>query len=164
MSTTPNAEATMVLHELTADVKATLGSSLLGLYLYGSLVAGDFDPDISDIDLLAVLAADLTDEQFRALDLMHTEFVRAHLVWDDRLDIAYISAAALRDFGTRTTTLGIISPGEPFHVIEADPGWLMNWYVVQERGRTLFGPPPATFIRPISKDEFVRTVRRQARN
>jgi hypothetical protein len=153
-----------LLLELLTRLQETLGPSLLGLYLYGSLVAGDFDPDISDIDLLAVLASDLTDEQFRSLDLMHHDFVHVHPAWDDRLDIAYISAPALRGFGTQSTILGIISPGEPFHVIEADPGWLLNWYAVQEQGRTLLGPSPETFIRSISKDEFVQAVRGQARN
>jgi predicted nucleotidyltransferase len=32
-----------------------LGEDLIGLYLYGSFVAGGFEPDASDIDMLAVL-------------------------------------------------------------------------------------------------------------
>ncbi len=32
------------------------GSSLVGLYLFGSLAIGDFDSDVSDIDLIAALA------------------------------------------------------------------------------------------------------------
>jgi len=54
--------------------------------------------------------------------------------------------------------LAVISPGEPFHFKESDPGWLMNWYMVQEQGRTLFGPDPTTLIDPISKQEFIQTV------
>jgi hypothetical protein len=38
----------------------------------------------------------------------------------------------------------------------------MNWYMVQEQGRTLFGPPPTTLIDPISKQEFIQTVKRHA--
>jgi len=145
-------------------MQATLGSSLLGLYLYGSLVAGDFDDDISDIDLLAVTATDIIDDEFIALDQMHSAFVQEHPAWDDRLDIVYVSASALQAFGTQATTLAVISPGEPFHhIAEADPGWLMNWYVVQEQGHALHGPPAATFIHLISKEEFIQVVRGHAR-
>jgi predicted nucleotidyltransferase len=38
------------------------GSSLLGLSVYGSLATGDFEPDVSDIDLIAVLT-DVPDER-----------------------------------------------------------------------------------------------------
>jgi hypothetical protein len=127
-------------------------------------VAGDFDDDISDIDLLAVTAADISNDQYDALDQMHRAFVQEHPAWEDRLDIAYISAPALREFGTSPTTMAIISPGEPFHMVEADPGWLMNWYAVQEQGRTLLGPPPHSFSRPIAKDEHIQVVRAQTRN
>ena len=54
--------------------------------------------------------------------------------------------------------MSVISPGEPFHTIKADHNWLLNWYFVQDYGITLFGPPPRTFIDPISKDEFIRAV------
>ncbi|MBI4219315.1 MAG: DUF4111 domain-containing protein, partial [Chloroflexi bacterium] len=53
----------------------------------------------------------------------------------------------------------VISPGEPFHMKDADRGYLMNWYSVRERGVRLFGPPSTTVIPPIAHDEFVRTVR-----
>jgi predicted nucleotidyltransferase len=164
MKPTPHTEVNLLLDELLSRMRAALGASLLGLYLFGSLVAGDFDDDISDIDMLAVTAADITDDEFGVLDQMHSAFVHEHPAWDDRLDIVYISASALRAFGTLACYIAIISPGEPFHIIDADPGWLMNWYVVQEQGHSLHGPPPATFIRPISKDEYVEVVRAHARS
>jgi predicted nucleotidyltransferase len=164
MKSAPSAETNALPDELLARMKAALGPSLLGLYLYGSMVAGDFDDDISDIDLLAVTAADIADDEFSALDQMHSTFVHEHPARNDRLDIVYISEAALRDFGSRPCNIAIISPGEPFHAIKADPGWLMNWYAVQERGRALHGPLPNTFIKPISKEEFIQVVRAQARS
>ena len=38
----------------------------------------------------------------------------------------------------------------------------MNWYMVQEQGRRLFGPAPTTLIDPISKQEFIQTVKQHA--
>jgi len=40
--------------------KEALGIDLLGSYLFGSVVAGDFDPGVSDVDTVAVVQADLT--------------------------------------------------------------------------------------------------------
>lgn len=49
--------------------------------------------------------------------------------------------------------------GEPFHVIEAGKDWLVNWYIVREKGVTLFGPPPRSLIAPISREEYIAVVK-----
>jgi hypothetical protein len=74
-------------------------------------------------------------------------------------EIAYLSTTALKTFRTQNSTIAIISPGEPFHRIEAGADWLMNWYMVREKGVTLFGPSPTTLIDPIAKENFLQTVR-----
>jgi predicted nucleotidyltransferase len=70
-----------VLDELVASIRATLGDRLVGLYLYGSLLWGDFDPEASDLDLVAVLSDDVTDPRFEQLDAMHHAVVHAHPTW-----------------------------------------------------------------------------------
>jgi hypothetical protein len=44
-----------------------------GLYLYGSLAAGDFDPKNSDIDLMAATVSEVSDQQFERLQQMRTD-------------------------------------------------------------------------------------------
>src|SRR5207302_1851908 len=132
------------------------------LYLYGSLVTGDFD-DISDVDLLAATAVDIDEIEFDALDRMQNALVLKYPQWENRLEIAYLSLRALKTFRTENSPLGIISPGEPFHIIQAGVDWLMNWYMVREKGVALFGPLPEAIIEPISKDEFIQAVKDHAR-
>jgi predicted nucleotidyltransferase len=69
MQTNPTAYAGIneLLEELLTNTQNILGEKLVGVYLYGSLVIGDFDPTISDIDLVAALTSDLDDEEFAAL-------------------------------------------------------------------------------------------------
>src|SRR6185437_13654186 len=55
------------------------------------------------------------------------------------------------------------SPGEPFHTKNAGIDWLINWYVVREKGVALFGPSPKTLIDPISREELVQAVEDSAR-
>src|SRR5581483_9511367 len=142
-----------LLGVLLARMQAILGPKLVGLYLYGSLVTGDFDNDISDIDLLAAISNDLEPPEFDALDAMHHDIVVAYPEWNNRLEIAYVSLRALKTYRTERSNIAIISPGEPFHIKDAGADWLLNWYVVRSKGVALFGPPSQDIIDPISQDE-----------
>jgi hypothetical protein len=157
-----NEQMRAVLDELRDGIVAVLGGELLGLYLYGSLTTGDFTEGVSDVDLLAATAADLTDGQLDGLREMHAAFVRRRPQWDDRIEVAYFSTRGLRTFRTERSPLGIISPGEPLHRLSAGEDWLMNWYLVRSGGVTLLGPPPETLIPPVSTEEYVAAVRAHA--
>ena len=152
----------MLLQRLLSDMQVTLGDKLAGLYLYGSAVAGDFLAGVSDVDLLAAIYSDLDPAEFDALDTMHDRLVRDTPQWEGRIEIAYLSLHGLRTFKTQSSRIGIISPGEPFHIIDAGNDWSVNWYMVQEIGVTLFGPEPTTIIEPISKAEFIEVVKNHA--
>jgi len=156
---TPHNDINYLLTELLTAMQTILGEQLVGLYLYGSLVTGDFDPQVSDIDLLAVIASELSDEAFYALHTMHDNFVARHKEWDNRIEVAYVSAAALKTYRTQRSLIAVISPGEPFHHKEAGRDWLINWYLVREKGVTLFGPTPDKFIDLITKEEWLQAVR-----
>ncbi len=159
---TPYANVNALLERFLAELRTILGEKLIGLYLYGSIVTGDFDPTCSDIDLLATLTADIDEKEFAALDAMHQGLIQEYKEWEGRIEIAYLSERGLKTFRTESSPIGIMSPGEPFHIIEAGKGWLMNWYVVREKGITLYGPPPASIISPIAKEEYLQEVRQYA--
>ncbi|MCI0709035.1 MAG: DUF4111 domain-containing protein [Chloroflexi bacterium] len=155
-------EINQLLDALLADIQDVLQERLVGLYLYGSLVWGDFDVDISDIDLMAAIASDITRDEFNALKAMHDNIAARFPVWDGRIEVQYLSTAGLKTFKMQSSPMGNISPGEPFHIITAGREWLMNWYFVQEFGITLFGPPPETLIDHVTHDEFIQRVRDDA--
>ena len=163
MQVTPNESINELLELILASIQRILATKLVGLYLYGSLVIGDFDPDISDIDLVAALSSDIDDREFEELQKMHIAFANQHKEWDDRIEVCYISVAALNAVRSRTSNIANISPGEPFHMRESSREWLSDWYLVREKGIVLFGPSPKTIIEPISKDEFIQTIKAHAR-
>lgn len=140
---------------LFSKIHKVLGNKLLGLYLYGSATAGDFDQKISDIDLLAVINKDLNKQEFSALEKMHSNFVSQYPEWKDRIEVAYLSAEGLGEFKNKRGKIAVISPGEPLNIKDAGNDWLINWYAVQENGIALFGPNQASIIPIISKDEYV---------
>jgi hypothetical protein len=159
---TQDTEIEALLGRLTNEIRRSSNGSLGGLYVYGSLVTGDFDKNRSDIDLLAIVDSDIAGDTLDLLDRMHARFVEDHPAWEDRIEVAYVPAPALWNFRTRTEQIAVISPGEPFHLKAAGRDWLINWYMVREVGVTLYGPPPRVLIPEISKSEFVEAVREQA--
>lgn len=159
---TPYADINLLLEQLLSGVQKIFGKKLTGFYLFGSLVTGDFESGSSDIDLVAAISSDIDERELEALQKMHQDFVHKNKQWDGRIEVAYLSVAALKTFKVHYSQMAIISPGEPFHVKEAGRDWLMNWYTVREKGIVLFGPSPKTLIDPISKEEFIHAVQEYA--
>lgn len=146
---------------LRSGIQAVLGGDLVGLYLYGSSVSGGFDPDVSDIDLIAVTSSEAAELDLAGLDRMHRDVVKQHPSWDDRLEVVYVARAALWSF-RRGGPLAVISPGEPLHVRDGVELWLQNWYLVRTSGVTLYGPDAATIVPPIARREFIAATARYA--
>ncbi len=159
MDITPHDDINALLDVLLKNIQSVLHNKLVGLYLYGSLTAGDFDPKISDIDLLAVVSETITDKELEALKQMHAYFANEYPSWNDRIEAQYASVSALQTFKTQKSRIVTISPGEPIHFVDAGKDWLLNWYDVQEHGKVLFGPSQSTFIPSISKDEYTNATK-----
>ena len=155
---THDKEVEPVLAQLTAGLRSVLRDQLVGIYLYGSLITGDFAPGISDIDLVVVLTEALDEANFESLHRLHQSIVARQREWHDRLELAYISQDALRTFRNQTSTIGIISPGEPFHLIQAGDDWLISWYKLREDGVALLGPPIQSLIDEIPKHDYLKAV------
>jgi predicted nucleotidyltransferase len=152
----------ILLDSLLLKIQGVLDKKLVGFYLYGSLVWGDFDYDISDIDLLAALSADIDVTELIGLQKMHRDFAKEHAEWENRIEVQYFSTEGLKKFRLEPSDMAVISPGEPLHMVQAGKEWLTNWYFVQEYGITFFGLSPNTFIPPISKEEFIYGVKEHA--
>ncbi len=148
----------IILHQLTAGLCSTLRDNLVGVYLYGSLITGDFDASTSDLDLVVVLREPLDEARFEALQRLHANVIKGRPEWQDRLELAYISQRGLRRFRSETSTIGIISPGELFHMIQAGSDWLISWYALREDGVALLGPPIESLVDPISARDYLRAV------
>ena len=149
-----------VLDAIREAILSVMEPPLVGLYLFGSLVSGEFETGVSDIDLITVLAV-TPDEQLAArLRRMHEDLAQARPDWNDRIEVIYISKDGLANCRTDTTTIGVISPGEPFHLVFAGRDWVLNWYPAREDGVALIGPPIHTLIPPIPTAVYIDELRR----
>ena len=148
------------LDEVTSLITRHLGANLRGLYLFGSLPAGAFRPGKSDLDLVAVLGADVQDgAELEALTELHSGFVADHPDWHERVEVGYISHAVLQTLGeTPTGRIAVISPGEPLHIKDVGAEWILDWRSVCTRGETILGPPPGEIGPEITDEAFRRAV------
>lgn len=147
-----------VLNSLVTGLSSVLQKNLVGIYLYGSLVTEDFDAGVSDLDLVVVTKLGLDDVTFRSLQDLHHQVILDYPAWEDRLELAYVSLDALRTFRERQSLIAIISPGEPFHQLEAGYDWLISWYMLRETGIALRGPDIAGLIDPIEPAQYIKAV------
>ena len=162
MQITPYSDVDRLLSHVLEEMQQILGRNLLGFYLYGSLVTGDFDLEISDLDLLAVVASEVDPAQFERLHRMHDDLEGQNPRWKDRIEVQYVSTHTLQTFRTERSQIAAISPGEPFHFKDAGKEWLINWYIIRQQGRVLYGPDPSVYIPSISKGEYLQAVREHA--
>ena len=160
MFKTQYTEVDMLISELCETLKAALGSNLKGLYLFGSLIGGDFDEQKSDIDLLAIVENVISESELQKLKEAHELFVTNHPHWDNRVEVTYVSVAGMKHFKSMPNKIARISPGEDLHYREMDIDWLMDWHMVQVQGQTILGPPPETYIPHITKEEYVQSIRK----
>ena len=69
-------DARETLKQLADAIERHFGSDLLGLYLFGSLAAGGFYPGKSDLDLMAIIAAEVEEgPELEELRGLHDEFL-----------------------------------------------------------------------------------------
>lgn len=151
-----------ILSALCQVLAARLGDSLLGLYVTGSYVWGDFDPERSDIDLVAVLDKEPDEALLQCLGEIHRGIVERFPAWDDRVEVVYAGWETLKNFPYRQGMLAVISPGEPLHLLPFTRDWDINWYLVLHHGRRLLGRPAGELFPSIPKERFVEIVRHEA--
>jgi predicted nucleotidyltransferase len=155
---TPYPGVNIVIQEVLSSVQAVLGNQFVGMYLYGSLASGDFDPQHSDIDFVVVTADELPDELIRALEAMHVRIGASGLKWAPKLEGSYISRRALRRYDETDAPRPQLNDGK-FYVDRHHSDWIIQRHILRENGVVLAGTAPQTLIDPVQPDDLRRGVR-----
>jgi hypothetical protein len=152
------AQVSALLQDLTEALPTLLGENLFGIYLYGSLTQGAFNPRHSDVDCIVLTERELTDTQFAQLDAW---FTRAGVEnpWVARLQISLM----IRDEILTTTPRGngLYQFGRLSRV--GSDGNPIIWMNVLESGVVLLGPPPDSFVPPITSETLFAALAREVR-
>ena len=155
---TPYPEVNAILEVLLSRVKEVLANRFTGLYLYGSLASGDFDPERSDIDFLVVTDGELPNELLPSLAAMHERIAASASSWARRLEGSYIPLQALRRYDPEHAFHPSIGVDWGFGVNGHSSDWIIQRHIIRQQGVVIAGPPPQTLIDPISPQDLRRAV------
>ncbi|HEX5836799.1 MAG TPA: aminoglycoside adenylyltransferase domain-containing protein [Anaerolineales bacterium] len=150
-------EVNEVLNVLLRNVKEILGEQFIGMYLYGSLSSGDFNPQTSDIDFLVVTKTLLPEETIARLEEMHHQTWATSLKRAGKLEGAYVPQALLRRHDPNGAGCPTVNEGQ-FYISALGSDWIIQRHVVREHGVVVEGPEPATLIDPVSPGEIRESV------
>jgi hypothetical protein len=144
-----------LLEALTNDLPLLLRHNLIGVYLFGSLVRGGFDPRWSDVDALAVTAHNLNAREYVRLEKWAA--TQRGNPWLSKLELSLVRQASLLRDDPRACQLkhGRLERG----------GWDANAILVasvRDGGAALFGPSPAEVLPPVTPQQLHGTLRREA--
>ena len=151
---TPYPEVNALLKQVQIETQTILGSAFTGLYLYGSLAAGGFDPVRSDIDFLVVTEGELGEATILALRQMHARIAESGLPLATELEGSYIPRQALRRYDPEDARHPHLERGGILVVEQHDSDWIIQRHVLRERGVTAAGPDLRTLIDPVSPEEL----------
>jgi predicted nucleotidyltransferase len=135
-----------------------LGNQLVGMYLYGSLSSGDFDPETSDIDFLVVTTSTLSNKTIGELEVMHERIWESGLKWAAKLEGSYIPRRDIRKHNPRSEPCPTVNEGR-FYLDKRGSDWIIQRHIIREQGVILAGPDPKTLIDPVSATDLRRAVK-----
>lgn len=150
---TPYPDVNEVLHSLLDNAKKILGDKFVGMYLYGSLSSGDFDPETSDIDFLFITSHPLSDVTIAELETMHKQTWATALKQADNLEGAYVSKELIRRHDPNGAPCPTVNEGK-FYVARLGSDWIIQRHVVRDCGVIIEGPDPKELIDDVSPDDL----------
>lgn len=119
-----------------------------------SLALGDFDPAVSDIDLLVVTADSLSGPVFEQLQALHDEVKAEGDRWASLLEVSYFPQASIRRHDPTDVRHPSVGETWAFGLCPHDEAWIIQRSIIREKGVVLLGPPPATLIDPVSEQDL----------
>lgn len=145
LSPTPYPAVNDLLQLLLAEVRGVLHGRFLGLYLYGSLSSGDFNPLTSDVDFVVVTDGDLPDDTIAALEAMHMRLAGSGLKYAAKLEGAYLPQATLRRYDPADAPRPMLNEGS-FFMAQLGADWAIQRHILREHGVVVAGPEIRPFI------------------
>ena len=157
ISPTPYSDVNEILNLLLTSVEKILGDQFVGMYLYGSLSSGDFNPETSDVDFLVVTSEALSQNKISDLEAMHQRIWASGLKRAERLEGAYIAQPDIRRHVPDNVPSPTINEGR-FYMDRHGSDWIIQRHVVREYGIVLAGPGPKSLIDFVSPDDIRNAV------
>jgi len=154
---TAYSDVNAMLLKLLSEAQRILKDQFIGMYLYGSLASGDFNPETSDIDFLVVTSEALSKETISELEKMHVRFWQSGMKWASKLEGRYIAKDEMCRHNPNYPARPCLNEGE-FYMAREESDWIIQRYTIRLQGITLAGPDPKTLIDPVAPIEIQKAI------
>ncbi len=154
---TPYPQINALLEALLSGAQSVLGQRFVGLYLYGSLASGGFNPATSDIDFLVVTTDEIPSALVPALEAMHAKLAVGANKWAQKLEGRYLPLPALRRLNPADPPRPCLNEGQ-FYLGRQESDWVIQRHNLREQGVAVAGPSLQAWIDPVQPDELRQAV------
>lgn len=157
-----------VIHNLQREISRIITDQLKGVYIHGSLALGGFNPDVSDIDLLAVTASPLSIETKRELAKLFLAFSNSR----HPIEIHFLNAEQLSDwkhpchfdfhyseFWREQYFRDLLTNNHRFlNGIDQDADLAAHITIINYKGICLTGEPIKEVFPPIPQSDYISSI------
>ena len=167
-SLTPYSELDAALKGHADLLKEVLRENFTGFYLIGSLAIGDFDLT-SDIDFIVVTERQLSGTEVKEVQKAHLDACNQDTRWVKNLEYSFFPEPMLLKNSSRYTEEGpntsedrdlwYFDNGSKIIEKSGHDNTLVTRWTLREKGMTVLGPEPATFMQRIEPNELRREIR-----
>ena len=154
---TQDPDVDLLLHRLLVDIQTVLRDRFVGMYLYGSLATGGFDPEQSDIDFVVITTGPLPEDVVQELEALHARIAASDLKGAAKLEGAYVPQHIIRRHDPEGPPVPSINEGK-FYLAPLGSDWVIQRHVLRERGVVVAGPDPDTLIDPVDIADVRRAI------
>lgn len=141
-------EINTFLSDLASGIVDILKEQAVGVYLFGSLTYGDFDPSRSDIDIEVVVRTPITPAELESLRSLHQNIESSYPRWSKRVECSYTPLAMLGS---------VEPPGDRPYLGEGNlhaaatygNEWIINQYLLYHYSKALYGSAYKNLIKEI---------------
>jgi hypothetical protein len=169
---TPYRELDVTLKRHAQVLKEALGENFIGFYLTGSLAIGDFDLT-SDIDFIVVTEHQLRDTEVKAVQRVHAHTCRQDSRWVKHLEYSFFPKTILLKNSSPYTAQGpntapdrdlwYFDNGSMAIEKSGHDNTLVTRWTLYEKGVTVLGPEPSTFMNKIEPNDLRREIKNSLR-
>ena len=126
-----------------------LKKNLLAMYLHGSLATGYYNRKRgSDIDFVVIVEKEISEEKVQKLQDMLYEIVQYEPKLSKKLEGSYIPKEWLKNKEPPEGVRPYINGGT-LHLYPYGHEWVLEKFLIRDKGIVVFGLSPAYFIEPI---------------
>lgn len=152
MNWTPYPQVDEVLAALLAASRDLFSEDLFGVYLFGSLTSGGFDPETSDIDFAV---ATKTDPSSRSSEISAlNRQLQDSSPWAAKLEGSFLPRRVFEDFNPDGAAFPTIGMGGWYGLDHKGIERALQRFQLREHGIALAGPSPRSFIAPVSSESL----------